>query len=71
MTVAVSNTNLNDSFNTWRLNTNLAATTMSNNVVTVSRAGSANRGGAAKGNGHVSGTFSATNLRTSTIKVII
>lgn len=68
MTVAVSNTNLNDSFNTWRLNTNLAATTMSNNVVTVSRAGSANRGGAAKGNGHVSGTFSATNLRTSTIK---
>jgi len=68
MTVAVSNTNLNDSFNTWRLNTNLAATTMSNNVVTVSRAGSANRGGAAKGNGHVSGTFSATNLRTTTLK---
>ena len=68
MTVAVSNTNLNDSFNTWRLNTNLAATILSNNVVTVSRAGSANRGGAAKGNGHVSGTFSATNLRTSTIK---
>ena len=67
MTVAVSNTNLNDSFNTWRLNTNLAATTMSNNVVTVSRAGSGNRGGAA-GNGHVSGTFSATNLRTTTLK---
>lgn len=68
MTVAVSNTNLNDSFNTWRLNTNLAATTISNNVVTVSRAGSANRGGAAKGNGHVTGTFSATALRTSSLK---
>lgn len=68
MTVSVSNTNLVDSFNTWRLNTNLLATTMSNNVVTVSRAGSANRGGAAKGNGHVSGTFSATNLRTSTLR---
>jgi len=68
MTVAVSNTNLNDSFNTWRLNTNLAATTLSNNVVTVSRAGSANRGGAAKGNGHVSGTFSATQLRATTLK---
>ena len=68
MTVNVSNTNLNDNFDSWRLNTNLLATTMSNNVVTVSRAGSANRGGAAKGNGHVSGTFSATNLRTSTLK---
>lgn len=68
MTVAVSNTNLTDSFNTWRLNTNLAATTLSNNVVTVSRAGSANRGGAAKGNGHVSGTFSATQLRATTLK---
>jgi len=68
MTVAVSNTNLNDSFNTWRLNTNLAATTISNNVVTVSRAGSANRGGAAKGNGHITGTFSATALRTSSLK---
>ena len=63
MTVAVSNTNLNDSFNTWRLNTNLAATILSNNVVTVSRAGSANRGGAAKGNGHVSGTFSRSEER--------
>jgi len=68
MTVAVSNTNLNDSFNNWRLNTNLAATTISNNVVTVSRAGSANRGGAAKGNGHITGTFSATALRTTSLK---
>jgi len=68
MTVSVSNTNLVDSFNTWRLNTNLLATTVSNNVVTVSRAGGANRGGAAKGNGHVSGTFSATNLRTSNLR---
>lgn len=64
MTVAVSNTNLNDSFNTWRLNTNFAATVISNNVVTVSRDGSANRGGVAKGNGHVAGTFTANELRT-------
>jgi len=68
MTVTVSNTNLVDSFNTWRLNTNLIATTMSNNVVTVSRAGGANRGGAAKGNSHITGTFSATNLRTSSLR---
>ena len=68
MTVAVSNTNINDSFNTWRLNTNLAATVISNNVVTVSRAGSAERGGVAKGNGHVAGTFTANELRTTALK---
>ena len=64
MTVSVSNTNLNDSFNTWRLNTNFAATVLSNNAVTVSRAGSAERGGVAKGNGHIAGTFTANELRT-------
>ena len=64
MTVSVSNTNINDSFNTWRLNTNFVATVISNNVVTVSRDGSANRGGVAKGNGHVAGTFTANELRT-------
>ena len=37
MTVTIANTNLVDSFNTWRLNTNLAATTISNNVVTVTK----------------------------------
>jgi hypothetical protein len=68
MTVAVSNTNLTDSFNTWRLNTNLTATVLSNNVVTVTRAGSANRGGVALGNAHIQGSFSATNIRTSTLK---
>jgi cytoskeletal protein CcmA (bactofilin family) len=68
MTVSISNTNLNDNFNTWRLNTNLAATVISNNVVTVSRAGSANRGGTAYGNGHIKGTFSANELRTATLK---
>jgi hypothetical protein len=68
MTVSVSNTNLNDSFNTWRLNTNFAATVISNNAVTVSRAGSANRGGVAKGNGHIAGTFTANELRTTALK---
>ena len=68
MTVSVANTNLSHSFETWRQNTNTLATVMSNNVVTVSRAGSAERGGSAKGNGHVSGTFSATNLRTTTLR---
>lgn len=68
MTVSIANTNLNDNFNTWRLNTNFASTVISNNVVTVSRAGSANRGGVAKGNGHVSGTFTANELRATTIK---
>ena len=68
MTVAVSNTNLVDSFNTWRLNTNLAATVLSNNVVTVTRAGSAARGGTSRGDGHIKGTFSANDLRASTIR---
>lgn len=68
MTVSVSNTNLNNSFNSWRLNTNFVATVISNNVVTVARAGSANRGGVAKGNGHVAGTFTANELRTTTLK---
>jgi hypothetical protein len=68
MTVQISNTELNTNFNAWRLNTNLMATVISNNAVTVSRAGSANRGGAVTGNGHVSGTFSATELRAVRIK---
>ena len=48
MTVTIANTNLVDSFNTWRLNTNLAATTISNNVVTVTKTGAA-RGGTTQG----------------------
>jgi hypothetical protein len=68
MTVSVSNTNINDSFNAWRLNTNFVATVISNNAVTVSRAGSANRGGVAKGNGHIAGTFTANELRTTVLK---
>jgi len=68
MTVNVSNTELNNSFNSWRLNTNYVATIISNNVVTVARAGSANRGGVAVGNGHIKGTFSASELRTNTLK---
>lgn len=68
MTVSVSNTNLIDNFNTWRLNTNYLATIVSNNVVTVSRAGSAERGGVAKGNGHISGTFTANELRTTVLR---
>jgi len=68
MTVAVSNTNLTDSFNSWRLNTNLAATVISNNAVTVFRAGSSARGKAVTGNTHVKGTVSALELRTTTIK---
>ena len=67
MTVNVPNTELSDSFNTWRLNTNYYATVIANNVVTVSREGNANRGGHVVGNGHVEGTFSATQLRASTI----
>ena len=58
MTVTIANTNLVDSFNTWRLNTNLAATTISNNVVTVSKTGAV-RGGTTKGDGHIKGIFSA------------
>jgi len=68
MTVAVANTNLVDSFNTWRLNTNLAATVLSNNVVTVTRAGSAARGGTARGDGHIKGKWSANDLRASIIR---
>ena len=68
MTVNVSNTELNNSFNSWRLNTNYIATIISNNVVTVARAGSANRGGVAVGNGHIKGTFSATEFRANTLK---
>ena len=68
MTVAVSNTNLTDSFNSWRLNTNLAATVISNNAVTVFRAGSSARGKAVTGNTHVKGTVSAVELRTDTIR---
>jgi len=67
MTVTIANTNLADSFNTWRLNTNLAATTISNNVVTVSRTGAA-RGGTSRGDGHIKGTFSALNFRTSSLR---
>jgi cytoskeletal protein CcmA (bactofilin family) len=68
MTVEIANTELNHSFNTWRLNTNFAATVISNNAVTVWREGSANRGGLATGNGHVYGTFSANSLRTPLLK---
>ena len=67
MTVTIANTNLVDSFNTWRLNTNLAATTISNNVVTVTKTGAV-RGGTTKGDGHIKGTFSANDLRSSTIR---
>ena len=67
MTVTIANTNLVDSFNTWRLNTNLAATTISNNVVTVTKTGAA-RGGTTQGDGHIKGTFSANDLRSSTIR---
>jgi hypothetical protein len=65
MTVKIANTELTSNFNTWRLNTNLIATTISNNVVTVAKEG---RGGYAVGDGHVSGTLSATTLATSTLK---
>ena len=68
MAISVSNTTLNDSFNTWRNNTNEVATIVSNNVVTVSRAGSANRSGVSTGNGHIKGTFTANELRATTIK---
>tara|TARA_B100001248_G_scaffold261334_1_gene252157 strand:+ start:14072 stop:18967 length:4896 start_codon:yes stop_codon:yes gene_type:complete len=67
MTVTIANTNLVDSFNTWRLNTNLAATTISNNVVTVSKTGAV-RGGTTKGDGHIKGIFSANDLRSSAIR---
>ena len=67
MSVAISNTNLTHNFNTWRTNTNLLADAMSNNVVTVWRGG-ANRGGTAQGNGHIKGTFSGVELRTTILK---
>ena len=68
MTVSISNTNLTDNFETWRLNTNLMATVISNNSITVNPGGDANRGGYAKGNSHVDGTFSAGVLRTNDIR---
>ena len=67
MTVTIANTNLVDSFNTWRLNTNLAATTISNNVVTVTKTGAA-RGGTTQGSGHIKGTFTANELRSRNIR---
>ena len=68
MTVSIANTELTNSFNTWRLNTNHMATVISNNVVTVSRAGDANRNAVSVGNGHIKGTFTANELRTTTLK---
>ena len=67
MTVTIANTNLVDSFNTWRLNTNLAATTISNNVVTVTKTGAA-RGGTTQGDGHIKGKFTANELRSRNIR---
>jgi hypothetical protein len=67
MAVTISNTNLTSNFNTWRMNTNLLAESMSKNSVTVWR-GNANRGGSVTGNGHISGTFSANELRTTSLK---
>ena len=67
MTVTIANTNLVDSFNTLRLNTNLAATTISNNVVTVTKTGT--RGGTTQGDGHIKGkTFTANELRSRNIR---
>ena len=68
MSISVSNTTLNNSFETWRLNTNEIATILSNNVVTVARAGSADRQAYTVGNGHIVGTFSANEFRTTTLK---
>lgn len=64
MTVTVANTELLNSFDAWRLNTNFIATVISNNVVTVSGTGQTARGGTATGDGHVNGQFSANNLST-------
>ena len=64
MTVTVANTELLNSFDAWRLNTNFIATVISNNVVTVSGTGDTARGGTATGDGHVHGQFSANNLST-------
>ncbi len=68
MTVSVANTNLTDDFNSWRLRTNLLATSMSNNAVTAWRKGSSARGKSVTGNSHVKGTFSALELRATTLK---
>jgi len=68
MTFSVSNTIFTDTFNTWRLNTNLAATVISNNAVTVGGHGREVDSGTAVGNAHVTGTLSATNLRATTLR---
>ena len=68
MTVSVANTNLTDDFNSWRLRTNLLATSMSNNAITAWRKGSSARGKSVTGNSHVKGTFSALELRATTLK---
>jgi hypothetical protein len=65
MTVPVSNTELStDTFNSWRLNTNLLSTIVSNNAVTIAAHG---RGGFTSGNGHVDGVFSSTTLRATNL----
>ena len=64
MSVTIANTSLNNSFNSWRLNTNYMATVISNNVVTVAGTGDTARGGMSRGSGHVEGTFSANTLKT-------
>jgi len=65
MTVQIANTELNNNFNSWRLNTNLIATTIGNNTITVAKAG---RGGFTRGSGHVSGNLTATTLATNTLR---
>lgn len=67
MTVSIANTALNNNFNSWRLNTNYMATVISNNAVTVDPGGDASRGGYAKGDGHVDGTFSSLVFKTPTL----
>ena len=64
MTVQISNTSLNNSFNSWRLNTNYMATVISNNAVTVRGTGDRSRGGMNRGDGHIEGTFSANTFKT-------
>ena len=64
MTIRIANTEIIGSVDTWRLNTNLMADVISNNAVTVERFG---RGGTANGNASISGSVSATNLRTTDI----
>lgn len=67
MSIQIANTGLGNSFDTWRLNTNEMATIIGNNVVTVGSAG-ADRKSFTVGNGHIVGTFTANELRTSTLK---